>query len=391
MALIKCPECGKLISDKAKSCPECGCPKECFPPAFTFCENEDGTIGITGINDDFCNNFLSIPDCDDKSRKITTIEANAFEGKNIESVKFGKNIYLVKKDAFKDCANLHDFYCDSLEDWFRIAFDPDAFSYSTRKYDELISLMSNKKRLYVKGEHIKDLVIPKDVEIIPSCSLCDFDIESVTFHSNMREIQVGAFAGCKLLKAINIESLESWCKIKFDCNHDVFDNGAKIMINGTYSDELHFSGNIKSIPEYAFRWCGSIKLVEFDETIEKIENGAFEFCHCLTDVIFHEGLKYIGNWAFECCFIRQVSFPSTVKEIGHEAFYFNRLLESIQAQNFYNGASFDDLGKMVFGIFCDWEVECPYYLHLGNRSFRICPVVPPGEDNFKEIYKSESS
>ena len=26
MALMKCPECGKEISDKAKSCPNCGCP-----------------------------------------------------------------------------------------------------------------------------------------------------------------------------------------------------------------------------------------------------------------------------------------------------------------------------------------------------------------------------
>ena len=26
MALIKCPECGKEVSDKALSCPKCGCP-----------------------------------------------------------------------------------------------------------------------------------------------------------------------------------------------------------------------------------------------------------------------------------------------------------------------------------------------------------------------------
>ena len=26
MALIRCPECGKEISDKASSCPNCGCP-----------------------------------------------------------------------------------------------------------------------------------------------------------------------------------------------------------------------------------------------------------------------------------------------------------------------------------------------------------------------------
>lgn len=31
MALIKCTECGKEISDKAQSCPNCGCPIEAAP------------------------------------------------------------------------------------------------------------------------------------------------------------------------------------------------------------------------------------------------------------------------------------------------------------------------------------------------------------------------
>lgn len=30
MALIKCPECGKEVSDKAKTCPNCGCPIDRF-------------------------------------------------------------------------------------------------------------------------------------------------------------------------------------------------------------------------------------------------------------------------------------------------------------------------------------------------------------------------
>lgn len=33
MALIICPECGKEISDKAISCPHCGCPASEF-----YCE-----------------------------------------------------------------------------------------------------------------------------------------------------------------------------------------------------------------------------------------------------------------------------------------------------------------------------------------------------------------
>ena len=32
MALIKCPECGREISDKAESCPGCGCPASEFEP-----------------------------------------------------------------------------------------------------------------------------------------------------------------------------------------------------------------------------------------------------------------------------------------------------------------------------------------------------------------------
>lgn len=26
MALIKCPECGSMVSDRATECPKCGCP-----------------------------------------------------------------------------------------------------------------------------------------------------------------------------------------------------------------------------------------------------------------------------------------------------------------------------------------------------------------------------
>lgn len=35
MALIKCADCGKEVSDRAKTCPNCGCPIECSIPDFS--------------------------------------------------------------------------------------------------------------------------------------------------------------------------------------------------------------------------------------------------------------------------------------------------------------------------------------------------------------------
>lgn len=45
MALIKCPECGKEISDKASSCPSCG-----YPINSTKVETEQDRVNIRGKN-----------------------------------------------------------------------------------------------------------------------------------------------------------------------------------------------------------------------------------------------------------------------------------------------------------------------------------------------------
>lgn len=55
MALIKCPECGKEISDKAVSCPNCGCPlKE------TIIETEQSKINTRRKNHGELIVFLGI-------------------------------------------------------------------------------------------------------------------------------------------------------------------------------------------------------------------------------------------------------------------------------------------------------------------------------------------
>lgn len=46
MALIKCPECGKEISDKATSCPNCGCPSTDIEDAEKINDTTQGILAL---------------------------------------------------------------------------------------------------------------------------------------------------------------------------------------------------------------------------------------------------------------------------------------------------------------------------------------------------------
>ena len=50
MAMIKCPECGKDVSDRASSCPNCGCPIESTSPSGTVKIKASVLKAPTGFN-----------------------------------------------------------------------------------------------------------------------------------------------------------------------------------------------------------------------------------------------------------------------------------------------------------------------------------------------------
>ena len=50
MAMIKCPECGSQVSDKAKTCIHCGCPVEEFVPNGVVRVKVSALYAPTGFN-----------------------------------------------------------------------------------------------------------------------------------------------------------------------------------------------------------------------------------------------------------------------------------------------------------------------------------------------------
>ena len=63
MALIKCEECGKEISDRAVACPNCGCPVEHKKQIVkkTSHTNTDGKRNTPVIQPTFSSLFLFLP------------------------------------------------------------------------------------------------------------------------------------------------------------------------------------------------------------------------------------------------------------------------------------------------------------------------------------------
>lgn len=102
MALIKCPECGKEISDKAKACPNCGAPisviaGKTVPVTFTRPHSFGGKLihadaliderKVGTINDD--ESFtVKVP----VGTHRVTIETNLSEGMKRAQFTFGGNV-----------------------------------------------------------------------------------------------------------------------------------------------------------------------------------------------------------------------------------------------------------------------------------------------------------
>ena len=101
MALIKCSECGKEISDKAKSCPNCGCPIGDDKYKIVIVSYETDTSALAGISDTFeydldydngmeiLNNLpYTIFECDTQEEAETYV-------KKLKSSRWGLDIELI--------------------------------------------------------------------------------------------------------------------------------------------------------------------------------------------------------------------------------------------------------------------------------------------------------
>lgn len=247
--------------------------------------------------------------------------------------------------------------------------------------------------------HLSKVVFPKDCKYIKkgAFAFCE-NLKNIIFlcEENMW-IDDGAFMGCTALEEIHLpklfhegngafESCSALRKVSFD--HENRTIGKAMFKDCISLVDLNLPQDLYSIQGYAFSGCVSIREISLPDTVEKIAPNAFEYCtslttinlpskikaiqentflgcRCLQTVHIAEGISIIENNAFRDCNIDSVSIPSSVLNLGEQAFDNNTKICGYKARRIL----FPDANKDIIGLPSVGEHIEPIYYRL----FKINP------------------
>ena len=218
-------------------------------PAKVTYKNIEYTVSSIG-NDAFvvCKGLtsVSIPN------SVTSIGNSAFNlCKGLTSISIPSSVTSISGSAFMGCSNLNAVHIKDLSAWCKITFG-----------DINSNPLTSAHHLYVNGEKIKKLIIPKDIT----------------------ELKKYAFA------------------------------------NATDITTIEISDNIVSIGHYAFIGCSGLSSITFPKSVTTIGEYAFWEC-ALNSVTIPNNVTSIGNWAFGNCYnLTTVNILSSIVTIGNKAF-----------------------------------------------------------------------
>ena len=294
----------------------------------------------------------------------------AFDGfENLEILEFAPNSKLKKigERAFYNSGNINKkikriIIPSSVEEIGDLAF-------AGYENLETVEFASN-SRLKKIGDNpfayskIKKIVIPSSVEELKNTfDRCE-NLETVEFAPNSRLKKIGdaAFAFSKIRKIIIPASVEI---IDADYGNSSF--------NCEYLEEVEFAPNsqLRKI-KHAFVGCG-IKKIVIPSSVEELGKEAFFICKNLETVEFalNSRLKKIGGHAFVGCGIKKMIIPSSVEEIGDYAFSNCENLETVE---FAPNSQLEKIGGHAFeGCYGITEMTFPKNLKsIGEYIPGIC-------------------
>ena len=224
-------------------------------------------------------------------------------------------------------------------------------------------------------EKLKSVTIPDTVTVIDINAFEDCtSLTEVNLSDSLVEIRSNAFRNCSALLGIdfpdslinigeyafyNCTSLKS---IILPANLETCD--AAFLYSGV--EKIELKEGLESIPYFALSGT-KIKEITLPSTIKEISQGAFSKCTLLEKVILNEGLNIIDTYAFSYCeSLNEMVIPESVNKLNETAFYQCNDLKKVMfegnAPGYFSGEN----------LYEGYESEMPPYIvfyHEGAQGF----------------------
>ena len=262
--------------------------------------------------------------------------------------------------VFSGCINLEAVYIDDISSWLQIAQEDGPLLYA--------------HNLYIKGELVKDLIIPEGVTSIASFALrgC-LSLESLTLPSTMTYLGNSCLAGCSNLKYLIIpEGVTKIGNQAFSgCSSIstlVIPESIRNVYSGTFNDmdsleAVYYKGTRSQWFQYlanCFSQYDDI-IIEYESNVESIERMIGEDLSYITtdtgnmhglhlenteivDCNIPEGISVIPfKMFYDCVTLENITLPDSINTIESYAFYGCSSLMDIHIPN-----SVQKIGDSVF-------------------------------------------
>lgn len=205
---------------------------------------------------------------------------------NLKTVYMGRGLKTVRYNAFGYCEALERVDISDLAAWCGIAFYYNGSA--SGWFGPHANPLSYAGHLYLNGEEVVDLVIPKEVTSI---------------HGDLN------FCGCVGLKSVTFPD---------DCNVEYI--GAFTFQGCENIKSLKLNKHLKRIYECAFSGCKSIESLVIPDEVTLISCAAFSGCSSLKELTLGNALEAIetGFWgpAFSGTSITEITVPEKIKNLN---------------------------------------------------------------------------
>ncbi len=292
----------------------------------------------------------------------------------LEELFIPKSLKRIEKSTFEGCAKLQ-ITVDPGNPWF---------------CSEDGALYNKAKTILYRGPgRCQRFVVPESVRVLHDDALSELpDLKYLTLPKKLKEIRDCAltnFAGEQLILPDTLESIGeyalAWTKVKHlylpKSVHKIclsaFLSSSAVTIN-VDPENPHFSSENgalynkeKTTLLFAVTRKGTFRV---PATVKEIAPKAFTSAkHTIATVHLPEGLERVGEFAFHYCGIKVANFPSTLREVGSEAFAGirgPRKLVVPKAMTSIPEGAFDTC-NILNAIKFHSDVT-----HIGKRAFRGC-------------------